>query len=302
MAANGGSDVPLSLGDEAAAAATLRLAPAMNLAGVRRPIAVTTASSNVSRKFEDGPTLAKVFNGSITQWNNPRSQALKETAASRCQVDQDSRVPRRESRTTDARGTCRPRQRAWEVGRWKGSSGAAASARARGVTVTQRPRNAGSATWQWSFAQAQHGHGQHVHFGWWGPSGDYYRLGRRSDRQATISGVNATWCSSTRTRSTGRLLSIVLATYEIVCSKYPDSQDWHGTAKAFAEHYRRRSKQPGDGCRAIPIQGGVQIEAVGGRASPDLRLTWSPSRSQTGASGGRHAPARGEGSGCSSGR
>ncbi|WP_191964253.1 substrate-binding domain-containing protein, partial [Mycobacterium tuberculosis] len=70
----GGSDVPLSK-DEAAAAERCG-SPAWDLPTVFGPIAITYNIKGVSTLNLDGPTTAKIFNGTITVWNDPQIQAL----------------------------------------------------------------------------------------------------------------------------------------------------------------------------------------------------------------------------------
>jgi len=72
-----GSDVPLnpSNGEPDRAAARCG-SPAWDLPTVFGPIAVTYHLSGVSSLGLDGPTTAKIFNGTITTWNDPAIQAL----------------------------------------------------------------------------------------------------------------------------------------------------------------------------------------------------------------------------------
>ena len=92
---------------------------------------------------------------------------------------------------------------------------------------------------EWSFAQAQQlRRGQDHHVGRSGPSRDQCGFGGQDDCLGRGSSTRTTTWFSTRSRSTGRRqpgsYPIVLATYEIVCSKYPDAQA--GTAvKAFLQ-------------------------------------------------------------------
>lgn len=77
-----GSDVPLdpSTGQTDAAAARCG-SPAWDLPTVFGPIAVTYNVSGVSPLNLDGPTLAKIFNGTITSWNDSAIVALNADTA-----------------------------------------------------------------------------------------------------------------------------------------------------------------------------------------------------------------------------
>ncbi|OOK81627.1 phosphate-binding protein pstS 2 [Mycobacterium kansasii] len=70
-----GSDVPLdpSTGQPDRAAARCG-SPAWDLPTVFGPIAVTYNVNGVSKLNLDGPTTAKIFNGTITRWDDPRSR------------------------------------------------------------------------------------------------------------------------------------------------------------------------------------------------------------------------------------
>ncbi|CKU04641.1 phosphate ABC transporter substrate-binding protein [Mycobacterium tuberculosis] len=72
-----GSDVPLnpSTGQPDRAAERCG-SPAWDLPTVFGPIAITYNIKGVSTLNLDGPTTAKIFNGTITVWNDPQIQAL----------------------------------------------------------------------------------------------------------------------------------------------------------------------------------------------------------------------------------
>jgi phosphate transport system substrate-binding protein len=68
----GGSDSPLNADKGEVAAASKRCgSDAWNLPVVFGPIAVTYNVPGVDRLVLDGPTLAKIFSGGITSWNDP---------------------------------------------------------------------------------------------------------------------------------------------------------------------------------------------------------------------------------------
>ncbi|WP_278264714.1 phosphate ABC transporter substrate-binding protein PstS [Nocardia sp. AG03] len=77
----GGSDSPLSSKKEEPAKAQERCgAPAWNLPTVFGPIAITYNIDGVSDLVLDGPTAAKVFNGSVATWDAPEIKALNPNA------------------------------------------------------------------------------------------------------------------------------------------------------------------------------------------------------------------------------
>lgn len=79
----GGSDSPLNAdkGEVEKAAARCGDNPAWNLPAVFGPIAITYNVSGVDGIVLDGPTLAKIFNGTVTTWDAPEINALNEGAA-----------------------------------------------------------------------------------------------------------------------------------------------------------------------------------------------------------------------------
>ncbi|MCP2279898.1 phosphate ABC transporter substrate-binding protein, PhoT family [Nocardia amikacinitolerans] len=77
----GGSDSPLSSKKEEPAKAQERCgAPAWNLPTVFGPIAITYNIDGVTDLVLDGPTAAKVFNGAVTTWDAPEIKALNPNA------------------------------------------------------------------------------------------------------------------------------------------------------------------------------------------------------------------------------
>lgn len=77
----GGSDSPLNetKGEPAKAAARCG-SPAWNLPTVFGPIAVTYNLSGVDSLVLDGPTVAKIFNGTVKTWDAPEIKALNASA------------------------------------------------------------------------------------------------------------------------------------------------------------------------------------------------------------------------------
>lgn len=236
----GGSDVPLN-SDEAAAARERCGSPAWNLPVVFGPIAVTFNLSSVSSLNLDGPTLAKIFNGTITKWNDPAIQALNRGftlpgEAIHVVFRSD------ESGTTDnfQRYLEAASNGAWGKGAGKSfQGGVGEGARGNDGTSAAIKTTQGSITYnEWSFAQAQQLSIASIITSA-GPdpvviSGD--SVGK-TIAGATISGKGNDLVLDTNSFYLPKRAGsypIVLATYEIVCSKYPDSQV--GTAvKAFLQ-------------------------------------------------------------------
>ncbi|MGH3971477.1 MAG: phosphate ABC transporter substrate-binding protein PstS, partial [Mycobacterium sp.] len=72
----GGSDSPLAPNEYAAAQQRCGGSPAWTLPVVFGPIAITYNVNGLSSLTLDGPTVAKIFNGGITTWNDPAITAL----------------------------------------------------------------------------------------------------------------------------------------------------------------------------------------------------------------------------------
>ena len=87
----GGSDVALS-DDEHSKAQQRCGSPAWDLPVVFGPIAVTYNVNGVTSLNLDGPTTAKIFNGTIKNWNDPAITALNAGTASARSAD-PRRVP-----------------------------------------------------------------------------------------------------------------------------------------------------------------------------------------------------------------
>jgi phosphate transport system substrate-binding protein len=236
----GGSDSPLRK-DEFTRAEERCGSPVWNLPVVFGPIAIAYNVNDVTSLSLDGPTAARIFSGGITTWNDPAIQALNPGAPLPAE-------PIRVVFRNDESGTTDNFQRyldsasngAWGKGAGKtfkggvgegakGNDGAAAAVRSTEGAITYN---------EWSFAQAQHlsmakvvtsagpepvaitaeSVGKTISAAWFIREGNDLALD-------TISFYRPNQPDS---------YPIVLATYEIVCSKYPDSQV--GTAvKAFLQ-------------------------------------------------------------------
>ncbi|QUR68811.1 phosphate ABC transporter substrate-binding protein PstS [Mycobacterium spongiae] len=236
----GGSDVPLSK-DEAAAARKRCGSQAWNLPVVFGPIAVTYNISTVNSLNLDGPTLAKIFRGAITKWNDPAIQALNRGFTLPGEV---IHVVFRsdESGTTDnfQRYLEAASDGAWGKGAGKSfKGGVGEGAKGNDGTSAAVRSTQGSITYnEWSFAQAQRLTVANIITSA-GP--DPVSISVDSVGQ-TISGAKIAGEGNNLVLDTNSFYlptragsyPIVLATYEIVCSKYPDSEV--GTAvRAFLQ-------------------------------------------------------------------
>jgi phosphate transport system substrate-binding protein len=236
----GGSDSPLSK-DEAGSAQQRCGSPAWNLPVVFGPIAVTFNLNTISSLNLDGPTLAKIFNGAITKWNDPAIQALNtgftipgEPIHVVFRNDESGTTDNFQKYLDAASGG------AWGKGAGKTfKGGVGEGAKGNDGTSAAIKATEGSITYnEWSFAQ-----GQHLNMAKIVTSAGPEAVAISTDSvgktiaAATISGQGNDLVLDTMSfyKPTQRgSYPIVLATYEIVCSKYPDPQV--GTAvKAFLQ-------------------------------------------------------------------
>lgn len=236
----GGSDSPLSK-DEYARAEQRCGAPAWNLPVVFGPIAIAFNVSNLLSLNLDGPTAAKIFNGAIASWNDSAIAALNPGVTLPAE-------PIRVFFRSDESGTSDNFQRyldtaangGWGRGAGKKFNGGVGQGVAGSDGAASAAANAeGSITYiEWSFAQAYHltmaqmiisagpepvalnaaSVGKTISGAWFLKEGNDLALD-------TISFYRPNQPGS---------YPIVLATYEVVCSRYPDVQV--GTAvKAFLQ-------------------------------------------------------------------
>lgn len=225
-----GSDSPLGKGEYARGQQRCG-SPVWNLPVVFGPIAIAYNVKGVSSLILDGPTAARVFNGGITSWNDPAIAALNPGVALPAE-------PVHVVFRSDESGTSDNFQRyldtaggdAWGKGAGKVfNSGAGEGVRGSEAAAAAVRNGEGSITYvEWSFAQAQHlsiakiitsagpdpvaisldSVGRTISSAWFIREGNDLAFD-------TISFY--------RPNQTGAY-PIVLATYEIVCSKYPDPQ------------------------------------------------------------------------------
>ncbi|MDP7701993.1 phosphate ABC transporter substrate-binding protein PstS [Mycobacterium sp. TY815] len=236
----GGSDSPMSPGEYADAQRRCG-APAWNLPVVFGPIAITYHINGVTSLILDGPTAAKIFNGTISSWNDPAITALNPTAQLPAEPihvvfrSDDSGTSDNFQRYLDTAGSG-----AWGKGagkQFRGGVGEGAIGNEGTAVVVKRAEGAISYN-EWSFAREQ--------------KLDMARIITSAGPEP----VEINSDSVARTIATAGIINknndlvldtisfyrpsrpgsypIVLATYEIVCSKYPDSEV--GTAvRAFLQ-------------------------------------------------------------------
>jgi phosphate transport system substrate-binding protein len=236
----GGSDVPLST-DEHGKAQQRCGSPAWDLPVVFGPIAVTYNVRGVTTLALDGPTTAKIFNGTITSWDDPAIKALNGNATLPAE-------PIHVVFRSDQSGTTANFQeyldaasnRAWGKGTGKTfNGGVGEGAKGNDGTSAAVKRTDGSITYnEWSFAQAQKlNMAQIVTSASPKPVAISTDSVGKTISGATIKGQGNDLVLDTMSfykPTQAGAYPIVLATYEIVCSKYPDSAV--GTAvKAFLQ-------------------------------------------------------------------
>lgn len=204
--------------------------PAWDLPAVFGPIAVTYHINGVSTLHLDGPTTAKIFNGAITAWNDPALKAL----------NTDLNLPSTPIHVvfrSDASGTTDNFQKyldaasngAWGKGAGKTFNGGVGDGESgNDGTSTALRQTDGSITYnEWSFAVGrQLSMAQIVT-----PAGkDAVAITTDSVRK-TIAGAKfkgegndlVVDTSSFYLPAQADAYPIVMVSYEIVCSKYPDS-------------------------------------------------------------------------------
>ena len=223
----GGSDSPLSADEYAAAKQRCGGADGWNLPVVFGPIGITFNVKTTDVLTLDAPTLAKIFSGAITRWNDPAITALNGTMPA-----EDIHVVYR----SDASGTSDNFQQylqaasggAWTKGAGKTFNGGVGTSTQGNEGTSEAVKNTeGAITYnEWSYAMKQHldvagikTAGGVVHIGndWVGKTiSDVTIKGQGNDLVLDLSKVYAT--------TTPGAYPILLASYEIVCSKYPDAE------------------------------------------------------------------------------
>lgn len=229
----GGSDSPLNAekGEVDRAKERCGGSDAWNLPAVFGPIAVTYNLAGVDGLVLDGPTLGKIFNGTVTTWDAPEIAALNEGATLPAQpINVIFRSD--ESGTTDnfQQYLDAASDGAWGKGAGKSfAGGVGEGAKGNEGTSAAIASTPGSITYnEWSFAKAQNlSIAQIITSA--GP--DPVELSTETAGKA-IDGVKFKGEGNDLVLDTTSFYMptepgsypIVLAAYEIVCSEYPDPE------------------------------------------------------------------------------
>ncbi|RJO78761.1 phosphate ABC transporter substrate-binding protein PstS [Nocardia panacis] len=256
----GGSDSPLSASKQEPAKAQDRCgAPAWNLPVVFGPIAVTYNIDGVSDLVLDGPTAAKVFNGAIATWDAPEIKALNPSA--KLPSEKIAVIFRSdESGTTDnfqlyldGAGNG-----AWGKGAGKVfNGGVGEGAKGNEGTSAAIKNTKNSITYnEWSFAKSQNLSIASIVTS---ASKDPVKLTVASAGKA-IDGVKIKGEGNDLVLDTTSFYKptaagaypIMLATYEVVCSKYKDA-DTAKAVKAFLTSATTNGQKGLDEAGYIPI-------------------------------------------------
>jgi phosphate transport system substrate-binding protein len=224
----GGSDSPL-VGDDYTKAKERCGSDVWNLPVVFGPLAITYHLYDKDTLVLDAPTLAKIFNGTITHWDDPAIKARNESMPS----EPITVVFRSDaSDTTDnfQRYLDKASNGAWGKGAGKVFNGGVGQGAPGNEGTSEKVRNTeGAITYnEWSFAQEQ----------WLWPAKIVTSAGKRpvginADAVSTaIAGATIVGQDNNLTLDITSFYEpaqpgaypIVLATYELVCSKYSDAQ------------------------------------------------------------------------------
>ena len=225
----GGSDSPLA-GDEYRMAKQRCGSDAWNLPVVFGPLAITYNLEPLNRLMLDAPTLAKIFNGTITRWDDPAIKALNGEEMPSEPIDVVFR--------SDASGTTDNFQRyldaasngAWGKGTGKVFNGGVGQGAPGNEGTSAKVKNTeGAITYnEWSFAQGQRLFAARIVTSA-GPDPVAINADTvgKAIAGATIAGQGNNLVlniSSFYKPTQPGAYPIVLATYELVCSKYADPQ------------------------------------------------------------------------------
>jgi len=237
-----GSDTPLSGDQYGAAKQRCGGADAWNLPVVFGPLAITYNLSSVDTLVLDAPTLAKIFNGTITRWDDPALTALNASMPA-----EDIKVIYR----SDASGTTYNFQSylqgasggAWTKGAGKTfDGGVGTGAKGNDGTSALVKTTEGAISYnELSFALQQGLYAAEIKTPASRRSLRPVRIGTDSVGK-TIKGAKIVGqgndlvldISSFYNPSQPDVYPIVLATYEVVCSKYPNADDAQAV-KAFLQ-------------------------------------------------------------------
>jgi phosphate transport system substrate-binding protein len=226
----GGSDSPLNGDEYAAAKQRCGGTDAWNLPVVFGPIAITFNVKTTDVLTLDAPTLAKIFSGAITRWDDPAITALTGTMPA-----EDIHVIYR----SDASGTTDNFQQylqaassgAWTKGAGKAfNGGVGTSAQGNEGTSEAVKKTEGAISYnEWSYAMKQD-----LDVAGIKTAGGVVRIGNdwvgKTISNVTIKGQGhdpndlVLDLSKVYATTAAGAYPILLASYEIVCSHYPDAE------------------------------------------------------------------------------
>ncbi|HEU4361660.1 MAG TPA: phosphate ABC transporter substrate-binding protein PstS [Mycobacterium sp.] len=260
-----GSDSPLDTakGEPQRVAARCG-SPAWHLPTVFGPIAVTYHVSGVGVLYLDGPTVAKIFNGAITSWDDPAIAALNKNVKLPAE-------PIHVIYRADESGTTDNFQKyldvasdgAWGRGTGKTFNGGVGDgANGNDGTSTLLRNTEGSITYnEWSYAVGrQLDMAQIITSAGPDPVAISAESVEKTIAGARVSGQGndlVVDTSSFYKPSQPGSYPIVLVTYEIVCSKYPDSETGPAV-KAFMQATIGSGQQDLDQYGYIPLPNSFQ--------------------------------------------
>ena len=226
----GGSDSPLSGDEHTAAKQRCGGADAWDLPVVFGPIAVTFNVETTDVLNLDAPTLARIFSGAVTRWDDPVI-----TARNGNMPAEDIHVVYR----SDASGTTDNFQQylqgaaggAWTKGAGKVFNGGAGTAAKGNEGTAEAVKNTeGAISYnEWSYAMKQHldaagiqtaGGVAHIGNDFVGKTISNVTIkGQGADPNDLVLDLSKVYAST----SPG-VYPILLASYEVVCAKYPDAE------------------------------------------------------------------------------
>jgi phosphate transport system substrate-binding protein len=226
----GGSDSPLNGDEYAAAKQRCGGTDAWNLPVVFGPIAITFNVKTTDVLTLDAPTLAKIFSGAITRWDDPAITALTGTMPA-----EDIHVIYR----SDASGTTDNFQQylqaasggAWTKGAGKAfNGGVGTSAQGNEGTSEAVKKTEGAISYnEWSYAMKQD-----LDVAGIKTAGGVVRIGNdwvgKTISNVTVKGQGhdpndlVLDLSKVYATTAAGAYPILLASYEIVCSHYPDAE------------------------------------------------------------------------------
>ena len=227
-----GSDIPLSDDQYAAAKQRCGGSDAWNLPVVFGPLAITYNLYNVDFLVLDAPTLAGIFNGSITRWDDPALTALNASMPPE-EIHVIHRSDNSGSTANFQAYLAAAASGVWTQGTGKAfKGGVGTGAKGNDGTSAAVKNTEGAITYnELSFAMEEGLYAAEIKTPASRKSRRPVRIGTDSVGK-TIAGAKIIGkgnnlvldLSSFYNPSQDDVYPIVMATYEIVCSKYPDPQ------------------------------------------------------------------------------